>query len=141
MAVSDPIEALVAYLKADAGVATLVGTRVFGEELPPAEAVSMPRKAVVLQASGGPSLMAGSYVKHDTVRVDAFSYGETRYQAAQLRLAVREAFKIMRRVVYADTLLHWANDAGGLVGDRDRDALWPRVFQSFQVFYAEEKVA
>ena len=138
---ADPIAALVAFLKADAGVIALAGTRVFGLELPATEAAPMPRKAVVLQASGGPSLAAGSYLEHDTQRVDAFSYGETPFEAQRLRRAVFDALKPLRRVVVTSTLLHWVEPAGGFATQRDPDADWPRAFQSFQVFFAEQAAA
>jgi hypothetical protein len=50
---ADPIAGLVALLLADAGVAALAGVRVFGGELPKAEAQFMPRAALVVAPSGG----------------------------------------------------------------------------------------
>lgn len=138
---ADPIAALIAVLQADAGVAALAGTRVFGDELPADEAGSMPRKAVVLKPSGGPSLAAGSYLEHDSQRVDAVSYGETPYEAQRLRAAVAAALKPLKRVVAASVLLHWVEPAGGFTTGRDPDAAWPSAFQSFQVFYAETEIA
>ncbi|MDZ4307562.1 hypothetical protein, partial [Allopontixanthobacter sp.] len=74
---ADLTAAVTAYLKSDAALAALVGTRVFGGEMPPAETAQMPRKALVLRASGGVSLTAGSHAEHDTQRLDLFSFGET----------------------------------------------------------------
>lgn len=134
---ADVIAALVSFLKADAGVAALVGTRVFGLELPAAEAGSMPRKAVLLQASGGVSLTAGTFAEHDTQRIDAHAYGETPFEAARLRRAVKDALKPLRRQVVDQVLIHWVEPAGGWATLRDPDADWPDAFQSFQAFFAE----
>lgn len=138
---ADVIAGLVAYLKADAGVSGLAGTRVFGLELPGGQAGAMPRHAVVLQASGGVSLTAGSYVEHDTQRVDAFSYGATPFQAERLRRAVFDALKPLRRAVAAGVLIHWVEPAGGWSTLRDPDGHWPVAFQSFQAFFAQDAAA
>ena len=130
----DITAALVTFLKADAGVLALVGTRVFGVELPGAEASEMPRKTVVLSPSGGVSLAAGSYIPHDTQRVDAFSYGETLIEADKVRRAVFDAFRVRRRGVTGNTLIHWIESAGGWVSQRDLK--WPRALQSFQIYHA-----
>ncbi len=132
----DIIAALVAVLKADGAVAALVGTRVFGIELPASEAADMPRQAVVLSPSGGSSLAAGSFIEHDTQRVDAFCYGETLFIAETLRRAVSDAFRALRRGKTGTTLIHWVKPAGGWTSQRDTDADWPRAFQSFQAYFA-----
>jgi hypothetical protein len=137
---ADPVAALVAYLKADAGVAALVGTRIFGLELPAAEASAMPRKAVVLQASGGAPLVGG-YLEHTAQRIDAFAYGETPYEAERVRRAVFDSLKQLRRAVAASTLIHWVEDAGGFSTQRDPDGGWPVSFQSFQTFFATAAAA
>ena len=134
----DIIGALVTFLKTSSDVTALVGDRVFGIELPGAEAASMPRKTVVLSPSGGVSLAAGSYMNHDTQRIDAFSYGETLFEADRLRRAVYDAFRVRRRGVTGTTLIHWIESAGGWVSQRDADVDWPRAFQSFQVYHALE---
>ena len=66
----DAVAALVAYLRGDAEVAALVVGRVYGAELPPQEAAQMPRKAVVVAASGGGSTGPGarSYLPVGLVR-------------------------------------------------------------------------
>ena len=84
---ADPIAGLVALLAADAGVAALAGARVFGGEIPPEETGSMPRTALVVAPSGGISLTGGSYVEHDTSRVDLFGYGATQREASKVLAA------------------------------------------------------
>lgn len=138
---ADVVAALVAFLKADAGVAALAGSRVFGLELPAGEAASMPRHAVVLRASGGPSLTAGSYAEHATQRIDAFSYGATPFEAERLRRTVFDGLKPLQRVVAAGVLVHWVDPAGGWSTLRDPDGDWPVAFQSFQAFFAETAAA
>ena len=132
----DIIGALVAFLKADGAVAALVGTRVFGAELPGSEAASMPRKCVVLTPSGGPNRASGSYIEHVEQRIDAFSYGETIFEAESVRDAVADAFMKQRRAVTGTTLIHSVESAGGWASQRESDLSWPRAFQSFQAFYA-----
>lgn len=138
---ADLIKALIAILAADADVAALAGSRIYGDELAPGESASQPRHAVVLRKSGGASIMGRSYVDHDTQRVDAFSYGATPFEAERLGRRVHGVFKSARRQVAGGVLVHWIEIAGGLVGERDRDADWPRFFQSYQAFYAEQAVA
>ncbi|ADZ70121.1 tail completion protein gp17 [Polymorphum gilvum] len=140
MADADLIGALVAALKADGDIAALAGTRVFGGELPADETAFMPRAAIVLALSGGPSLAAGSYLPHDTQRVDALSFAATPRAANALAQACRRVLAGLRRQVVAGCLIHWAEPAGGLSARRDSDTRWPVAFQSFQVFHALEAV-
>jgi hypothetical protein len=137
----DIVAALITVLKADAAVAALVGARVFGLELPASEAKSMPRKAVVLRAAGGPSLAAGSYIEHDSQRIDLFAWGETPYEAERTRRACFDALKFIKRQVAASTLIHWVEPAGGFATQRDPDAAWPVAFQSYQAFFATPAAA
>lgn len=138
---ADLIAGLVALLLADAGVAALAPARVFGGELPASEAEFMPRAALVVAASGGVSLTAGSYAEHDTARVDLFAYGVTQHEASLVLAAGALAMRRIRRTVSQNALIHWAQPAGGGTGARDQSLAWPRAFQSFQVFYALEAVS
>lgn len=140
MSAADPVAGVVAYLKADAGMAALLGTRVFGGELPADEAQFMPRKALVVKPSGGISLTAGSHAEHDTGRFDLFGFGETPHEAARVADAGALAMKRLRRSVWAGTLLHWAQSAGGASSGREPGTEWPRSFRSYQLFYALEEV-
>lgn len=138
---ADLIAGLAELLKADAGVAAIAADRVYGGELPASEAKNMPRAAVVISGSGGISLTAGSYVEHDTARVDAFAYGVTQHEATLVLAAVALAMRRIRRKVSEGVLIHWAQPAGGSTGGRDPALAWPRAFQSFQVFHALEAVS
>ncbi len=138
---ADIIDALITFLKADTPLAALVGTRVFGIELPIAEAALMPRTAVLLQPSGGSTLVEGSYVEHTAQRFDVFSYGETPFESEKVRRAVFDALKALQRSLNAGVLIHWCDPAGGFANLRDPDTKWPINFQSFQAFYAETAAA
>lgn len=141
----DLLAALSALLMADPAVAALVGTganaRVFAGELPAAQTAHMPRTAIVLALSGGPSLTGRSFVEADTQRVDLFAYGRSLREAEQLRFAASAAMRRMRRGVWAGVLIHWVQSTGGVTSSRDPALAWPRAFQSFQVFHALEPAA
>ena len=139
--IADPIAALVALLKADSTVNTPTAGRVYGSELPKSEAREQPRKAVLIEAAGGVSPVAGSTAELTAQRVDAICYGETPFEAQELRRLVFGACKPAHRVVHASTLIHWIEDAGGSVDGRDRDTRKPFAAQSFQVFFAEREIA
>ncbi len=135
----DVIAALRAVLLADTDLAAVVGGRVFGKELPRAEADNQARAAVVLQTSGGPNLLGG-YVDHTSQRVDARCYGSTPIEADQVEGLVFDAFKQLRRTVQDNVLIHWIEDAGGFTSGRDANADWPLSVRSWQVLFATTAV-
>ena len=135
------ISALRVVLLADATLNAMVGARVFGLELPPTEAASMPRQCVVLKPSGGSAFQPGSYLRHAFQRVDAFSYGETPFEADAVRDAVQDVLVQLRRGKTGGTLIHWVQSAGGWTSQRDADADWPVSFESYQAFFALETAA
>ena len=140
--IQDPIVAIIDILKADAGIIALVATRVFGGELPRPEAVSMPRKAIAIQASGGGVFSTGAndFIEHSDARFDAFCYGETPFEAGKVRREVHDVLKQLKRQAINGILIHWVNPAGGFLTARDTDANWPIAFESFQMFFAERAV-
>ncbi|MEM6265895.1 MAG: DUF3168 domain-containing protein [Pseudomonadota bacterium] len=135
------VTGVVAYLKTDQALAALIGQRVFGAELPARETAEMPRKALVVRASGGASLFGASYVEHDTSRLDLFGFGETPFEAGRVIDRAALAMKRLRRSVHSGVLLHWAQSAGGKSSGREPATDWPREFQSFQVLAALEEVS
>lgn len=137
-AVEDLMAALIVHLKAQSIVSDIAAQRVFGMELPPEEAESMPRHAVVLQPAGGASPGYTTTLPLNAMRVDAFSYGPTAYEARRLSRAVRAVMKGIERTKVGTVLLHWATPAGGLVDERDPQARWPRVFESFSIMGSEQ---
>ena len=138
----DPIEGIIAALKADAGIVILVGTRVFGNELERAEASGQPRKSIAIQPSGGGVFSTGArdFIEHSDTRFDAFCYGETPYEAGRVRREVHDVLKQINRLIIGGILLHWVNPAGGFLATRDPDTQWPTAFESFQVFFSERVV-
>ena len=142
--VPDIVGALVVLLKADAGIAALVGARVFGLELPRAEVNAMPRTSVIVRPSGGVSAVGG-YVEAAAERVDAISWGATPYEASGVSLAVLVAMKRARRrvitVAGTGVLIHSAEEAGGRLSIRDAETNWPAMTQAFQVLYALKAAA
>lgn len=144
MAAADVIAALAVILKADAAIAALVGARVFGIELPAEEAVSMPRKAIVLRPAGGTSPIGG-YAKHTGQRVDVISWGETPYEADRLAGEAFVALQQLRRqaasLASSRVLIHSADPAGGRFALRDAETNWPASTQPFQIFFAIEAIA
>ena len=130
------ISGLRIVLLADVTLNTMVGDRVFGDELPPAEAASMPRQCVVLKPSGGPAFQPGSYIRHAFQRIDALSYGETPFEANAVRDAVQDVLLQLRRGKTGGTLIHWVQSAGGWTSQRDADADRPVSFGSYQAFFA-----
>lgn len=132
----DILGALRALLNADPDIAAATDGRVFAGELPTAETGLMPRGCIVLAASGGPSITAGSHVEADTQRVDVNAYaGTPRAAAALANMAVLRLRRI-RREVHDGVLIHWAQSAGGFSNARDPDFDWPRAFASMQIFHA-----
>lgn len=140
--IANPTKAVIDILKADSSITALVSTRVFGIELPQDEAKNMPRKAIVIQPSGGGTFPVGSndFVEHSTLRFDAFCYGETPFEAEKVRREVYDVLKQLKRTVINTVLIHWINSAGGLISLRDPETHWPVMFQSHQMFFAERAV-
>lgn len=141
--IQNPTKAVIDVLKADAAITALVGTRVFGMELPRSEASAMPRKAIVIQPSGGGLLPVGSqsFIEHSDRRFDAFCYGETEFEADTVSLEVYGVLKQLKRTVINTVLIHWINPAGGALPLRDPGTDWPVQFQPYQVFFAERAAA
>lgn len=138
----DHLRDVVAILDANASLTTLVGTRVFGGELPRVEVDSMPRKCVVVKFSGSPGGPgSGDYTRLFEFRIDVLSYGETPLEADRVRRAAYPIFKELSREEVSSTLYHRAVHSGGPLQLRDADTEWPLSFDSFDVLAAEKAVA
>jgi len=136
MSAADLTGGVVAYLKTSGVLHGLIAGRVFGGELPPKETAAMPRKALVVAASGGVSLTGASFIEADTGRIDLFAFGETPLEAGRVMAEAALAMRRLRRSIHAGVLLHWANPAGGAISGREPQTEWPRQFQSFQVMHS-----
>ncbi len=138
----DARAAVIAILKADTDTAALVGTRVFGDELPRDETDDMPRKAVVISPAGGAALSyTTATLPLEAQRLDVFCYGETLFQAEAVRRAVYGALKAVEREIAANVLVHWIRPAGGAMAGRDPNADWPVKWNSWQLLADERSAA
>jgi hypothetical protein len=135
-----PEVALIEFLKADSAVNTLTAGRIFGDELPANQIASMPRKCIVIEASGGAQSFGNAYQEYGDGRYDVRSYGETPYEAALVQRAIYRALKHLDRGVHAGLLLHWAKRSGGPLSLRDPDTSWPYRFESYQVLVGEVEI-
>ena len=134
---TDVVAALVAFLAADADIATASGGRIFGAEVPEAEVSEMPRECVVIRPSGGVGTYGRAWQEYGDARYDVHCYGPTPEDAGDLWRAVHPALKNLTREVHAEVLLHWAREAGGPMSLRDRDLGWPYTFGAWQVLASE----
>lgn len=137
---SDIITAIVDVLRAETAIAELCADRVYGDELPQAEALAMPRPAIVVRASGGVAFQPGSGLNAQAQRVDLVAYGPTPYEADHLRRAGYRCLVKQLRREQGDVLIHAVQSAGGALTGRDPDGQWPYAFQSFQALYSSEEV-
>lgn len=140
MSAADPIEALVALLRADAPLAELVVGRVYGGEIPRAAVAAMPQRCVLLDPAGG-GFIGQAFQDYSDIRVDVHCYGETRRDAWHVHLACRDALKQMRSQTIAGVRLLWARSAGGGVLAREPDTEWATAVSSWQVLAGETLVA
>lgn len=123
-------EAVVTYLKANAGVAALVGTRVYNMELPRADVEEMPRKAVIVRNEGGAIDSGTGPIARPTISFE--STGEKFYQAGQVDEAVFAALKSMSRDTAGERLLHSALPGSPTPG-RATITGWPVVIRTATV--------
>lgn len=138
---ADIVTAIVEILKADAGIAALVETHVYGGELPPDLAGQMPRAVIVVQPSGGAAFAPASTVNAEIQRLDLICYGATLFEATELRRTASRVLLDIRRQFAADVLIHWVQWAGGYLTGRDRDGAWPYALQSYQTLFAIDEDA
>lgn len=137
---SDPVAALVAALLADPDTSAIAGTDIYGGELPGEVVDRMPTPVIVIAASGGVSLTGTSGAEADAQRIDLLAYGASPAEANLLRATAARRLWAVEREVFAGTLIHWVNRAGGFAQARDRDGQWPQSLLSFQVFYSLKEI-
>lgn len=136
----DLVASLVALFSEDADFAAASGGRVFGGELPADEAAQMPRRCLVVKASGGVSPFGDSYLRLDAQRVDLSAFGPTVADASALLGLAGELLFPIQRQVSAGVLLHSVASAGGFWTGRDPQFDWPRAWRSFQVLHSLTEV-
>lgn len=136
MAEADPIGAAVAALAVDPDTVALAGADIFGGELAGDVLDRGPKRAIVIAPSGGVSMAGASKAEFDSQRIDLIAYGATPAEAQQLLAVAARCLWLIERQVFAGTLIHWVNRAGGFGRARDSDTQWPQAFQSFQILYS-----
>jgi hypothetical protein len=134
---ADTLAAVIAFLLADAGVAAQVETRVHAPELTQATSLAMPTSAIVIHRSGGVGPGSGSFLELQAQRLDIKCYGETPYRSGQVYIALRAALKNLHRQVYAETLLHTAQEESGAMDMREPEVDWPVTFSVWTLLAGE----
>jgi hypothetical protein len=97
------------YLRADAGVSTLVGNRVFFG-LPPR--VAFP--AVIIRRVGGGDDPSEAPIDRPLVAIDCWGKPKNKADAFALAAAVRDALTAIRRTTQDSTVLYGANVIGAI---------------------------
>lgn len=126
MTLPDPIADIRTLLLADAAVAAIAGTRVFGGEIPENEAAAMPEATVVVKAAGGPG--RPKFMKIRRIRVDTICYAATLHDSKQLHDAVREALETLDRPSGSVKSIEIASEA---LNARDQVKQWPTCYASY----------
>lgn len=142
MTVVDYMTGILTYLKADAGVAAQVGTRVYGEEVPDGEVNSMPRKALLVQSTVGGFPPRG-YGQYNRRGIDIRCYGDGYVEAFAVYRAAYEALKYMERNTQGAAMLYKAWEAGSPMALREPvgEPGWPMYLQSWTVMVADVATA
>lgn len=133
------IVGLVDYLKADAGVAALVGTRVYGVEIPPTQVDSMPQKAVMVRPEGGNPRPGTLPIARP--RYDLWSTAETFLEAIEVDAAVFDALETLRREDISNVFLHCVLPAHGHRATREPTTGWRAVVRAATVIADERSTA
>lgn len=121
--IQDSVGAVAAYLQAQSAISTLLGTRVYGLEVPKADAVSMPRKCIVIKRAGG--IGEASDLDVYQHRFDFNCYGETTYEADKVWRTLRTELRDLNRNVTSSTMIYNALHSAGPFSFRDQPTHWP----------------
>lgn len=136
-AVQDGLGALIALLKADSTISALIGTRVFGEELPEAETDSMPRQCIVIQDAGG--IRNNSYLDINKMRLDFFCYGLTPIEAREVWRTLATVLRELERTIQSSTVIYQAEHSAGPFYSRNKESgfltntNWPLIIDTWLV--------
>lgn len=136
--IPDPLLAVKAYLLADADVAALLGTRIWGEEVPASEVNAMPRHGLVIVHAGGRELFGGTRMDIGGMRISTRAYGPTYYDAQILDRAVYEAFKALHRYgATGQAGLYSVTQESGPFTQRDPSTDWPYALCTYVAMVGE----
>ncbi len=129
------MEALRTLVLAESTITDLIDDRIYinkiRREVIEAADTREPPKILVLRMAGGTG-------KADTmpvvnITIDALCYGETDFEADELRRAVTQRFTLLSRETHDNVLIHHINPTGGPISSVDPDLVWPAVSQSFTI--------
>lgn len=135
----DVLLALQTHLLTVSAVTDLVGTRIWGGEIPPKQIKDMPRKAIILRYAGG--LEEFRTHREQKPRMIVFSYGEGYFQAGQVDRAVADVLIEIRRLDVSDTLIYSVAYAGGPRQMKEPDTGWRYVTRTITVRAGEDSTA
>lgn len=136
--ITDPIAAVIRFLKTDADTIDMVQQRIFGGELPINENVNMPRPCIVIRNAGGGLLpISSSYMPFYDIRLDTYSYAATPSAAFRVYRCVAGALKQMKRNQQGQCVLYWARTSSGPANFVEKPTEWPLTYSSWQVLFAE----
>jgi hypothetical protein len=136
--VIDALAAMRTLLLADPAITDLCEIRVFAGELPQGEVKDMPRKCIVIVASGGMERTATDPLIRP--RFDLYAYAETYYEAGRVDRAIYDTLKTLQRQRVGDALLHSVALSGGPMQVRDPDNGWPIMWRSVSVTADEREI-
>lgn len=142
----DRVNALAEFLKADTDVSSIVGERVFVDEIPDATVSRMPRPCVLLRSGGGAQTIRRGNTSN--ARVDVRCYGWKPSTARELHNAVYSALDHLQRKVFLGCLLHSAIAEAQPIPMReapiaepgtmtDPSKHWPLMLSQWQILAAD----
>lgn len=139
MVVANPITSIKTYLLTISAITALVGTRIYGEEIPfdATDEVDLP-PTIVLDNAGKRDLWGASNMDVSGFRVTTRCYAPTLLQASDLDLLVYAAMKSINRWAVAGVGgLHYATQESGPRMLRDPDTKWPYSVSSYMLMVGE----
>lgn len=129
--IQDAVGSLAAYLKAQSAISALLGDRVYGLEVPKADAESMPRKCIVINNAGG--IGEASDLDVYQHRFDFKCYGETTFEAYKVWRTLRAELRDLTKNVTSATTLYNAIPSAGPFSFRDQPTHWPVTLDTWLV--------
>lgn len=138
MAVPDPNAMIRTHLADLSAVTAKVDTRIFGSQLPAAQAASMPRAAIVVIDAGGPGTVWDRTITH---RLDIRCYGATPLAARELAWIVYTELAWLSRRTIGTGKLYALEPQMTPLPQVDPDTNWPSATVTFLATVSREPVA
>lgn len=130
-------------LRACGDLSDLIDGRVYGGEVPGADADVMPRGCIVVaNAGGGGSGVGASDTRAWTRgRIDVRSYGETPAEAAAISVMAHLWLKQWTRRVANGVLIDTVEEGAGPISFRDPNTDWPMTIRTYLLLHADRLVS